>query len=177
MRGPDPGRAAASHPNPADVVFPTMKYLLSLLALAALVCAAPTLTLAASKKTPAATPAGATPAPTATPDPKNARPFPYHGDVDTVDASAKTFTFKSKEGNVRTFHVGDTAKVTKVSKDGPTADFSIVTVAAYAAGTCTKTGDRQYEIVTLHVGPKPAKKEKAAPATPAPKATPAAKAS
>jgi hypothetical protein len=152
-----------------------MKKLLSLLTLTALACAAPTLTLAAAKKTPTPAPAAATPAPApaSTPDPKSARPFPYHGDVDTVDASAKTFTFKSKEGNVRVFHVGDTAKVTKVSKDGPAADFNIVTVGAYAAGTCTKTGDRKYEIVTLHVGPKPAKKEKAVPAkaTPTPKAS------
>jgi hypothetical protein len=147
-----------------------MKKLFSLLTLAALACAAPTLALAAKKK-PDATPAAATPAPAATPEPSG-KPFPYHGDVDTVDASGKTFTFKSKEGNVRTFHVGDTAKVTKVSKDGPAADFSIVTVGAYAAGTCTKTGDRKYEVVTLHVGPKPAKKEKA---TPAAKATPAPK--
>jgi len=153
-----------------------MNKLFSLLTLAALACAAPTLALAAKKATPTPAPTAATPAPApaSTPEPKSARPFPYHGDVDTVDASAKTFTFKSKEGNVRTFHVGETAKVTKVSKDGPTADFSIVKVGAYAAGTCTKSGDRKYEIVTLHVGPKPAKKEKATPepkgpATPAPK--------
>ena len=122
----------------------------------------PTFALAASKKPPAATPApaGATPAP----EQKETRPFPYHGDVSTVDAAAKIFTMKSKEGNVRTFHVGETAKVTKVSKDGPAADFSIVTVGSYAAGTCTKAGDRKYEVVTLHIGPKPAKKEKASAA-------------
>jgi hypothetical protein len=90
-----------------------------------------------------------------------------------VDAETKTFTFKSKEGNVRTFHVGDTSKLTKVSKDGPAGDFSMITVGAYAAGTCTKAGDRKYENVTLHVGPKPAPKVKApkATATPAPKAS------
>ena len=153
-----------------------MKKLFSVLALAALACSAPTLALAAPKKTPtpSPTPAAATPTPVpaSTPDPKSARPFPYHGDIDTVDALAKTFTFKSKEGNVRVFHVGDTAKVTKVSKDGPAADFSIVTVGGYAAGTCTKVGDRRYEIVTLHVGPKPVKKATPAPkgpATPTPK--------
>jgi hypothetical protein len=145
-----------------------MKKLLSLLTLAALACSVPTLTFAAKKTTP--TPAPSTPAsaPSATPEAKSAKPFPYHGDVATVDAEAKTFTFKSKEGNVRTFHVGDTAKLTKVSKDGPAGDFSMITVGAYAAGTCTKTGDRKYEIVTLHVGPKPAPKVKAPKTTPAP---------
>jgi len=150
-----------------------MKKLLALLTIPALALAIPTVSSAASKKaTP--TPAAATPAPAgATPEPKEAKPFPYHGDVATVDASAKTFTFKSKEGNVRTFHVGDTAKITKGDKNGPAADFSIVTVGAYAAGTCTKTGAHEYEVVTLHVGEKPAPKSKATPAT---KATPAPKA-
>jgi hypothetical protein len=142
-----------------------MKKLFSLLTLAALACAAPTVASAA---------AAATPAPASSPAPKSVRPFPYYGDVDTVEASARTFTFKSKKGNVRTFHVGKTAKITKDSKDGPAADFSIVTVGAYAAGSCTKDGEGKYEVVTLHVGPKPAKKEKATPdpkgsATPAPK--------
>ena len=158
-----------------------MKKLLSLLTIPALALALPSLALGASKKPPAATPAPTTTPASATPAPeqKETRPFPYHAEIATVDAASKTFTFKSKEGNVRTFHVGDSAKVTKGSKDGPAADFSIVTVGGYAAGTCTKTGDHKYEVVTLHVGPKPPKKEKTTPAprtpatssaTPAPKA-------
>jgi hypothetical protein len=146
-----------------------MKKLLSLLTLAALACSVPTLAFAAKKTTP--TPAPSTPAPAAAPSatPAAKKAAPYYGDVATVDASAKTFTFKSQKGNVRTFHVGSTTKITKDSKDGPAADFSIVTVGAYAAGTCHKTGDNQYDVVTLHVGPKPAPKPKAPKATPAPK--------
>ena len=158
-----------------------MKKLLSLLTIPALACAMPPLAQAAAKKPPADAPS-ATPAPPTTPAPeqKEKRPFPFHDNVMSVDAAAKTFTMKSKEGNIRTFHVGDAAKVTKNSKDGPSADFSIVTVGAYAGGTCAKIGDHKYEVVTLFVRPRLLKKEKAAAAAKAPtvpesSATPASK--
>ena len=150
-----------------------MKKLLALLTIPALALALAIPASAASKKTPAGTPAAATPAP-ATPA-ASGKSSPYYGDVDTVDAAAKTFTFKSKKGNVRTFHVTEATKITKDSKDGPAADFSIVTVGAYAAGSCKKTADDQYDVVTLHVGAKPAPKTKATPAPKATTATPAPK--
>jgi hypothetical protein len=146
-----------------------MKYLLALLTISALALGAPMLASAAPKPAASdATPPAATPA--AAPDKPNT--FPFHGDVTAVDATAKTFTCKSKGGSERVFHVGENAKPTK---EGWSGDFSTITVGAYATGTCTKTGDRKFEVATLHIGTKPVKKATPSPkptVTPKPTATP-----
>jgi hypothetical protein len=138
-----------------------MKKLLTLLTISALAVGVPVPASAATKTTSSDTPTPAS-TPPAAPTPDKSRPFPFHGDVTAVDSTAKTFTCKSKGGNERVFHVGENAKPTK---EGWGGEFSSIIVGAYATGTCTKTGDRKFEVATLHIGTKPVKK-----ATPAPKA-------
>jgi hypothetical protein len=147
-----------------------MKKLLTLLAISVFafgfsmrVCAAPK---PSSSDAPSPT---ATPTPAATPAPDKSRPFPFHGDVSAVDSTAKTFTLKNKVGGSdRVFHVGENVKP---AKEGWSGEFSSITVGIFATGTCTKTGDRRFEVATLHIGTKPVKK---ATPTAKPNATPKA---
>lgn len=108
----------------------------------------------------AAAPAPAAAAPAADAK-KDGKPFPYHGDVAAADATAKTFTFKNKDGKERVFSVTDK---TEIEKDGAKSDFAAITVGAYAAGQCTKTAEGKFEAVSVKIGPKPAKKAKDAAA-------------
>jgi hypothetical protein len=91
---------------------------------------------------------------------KTAKPFPYRGEVASVDASAKTFTFKNKDGKERVFSVAEKAEI---DKDGAKADFAAVTVGAYAAGQCTKTAEGKFEATSVKIGAKPEKKGKGDP--------------
>ena len=90
----------------------------------------------------------------------------YYGDVASVDASAKTFTFKNKLGMERVFSVGAD---TKITKDGKPADFGAITVGAYATGSYKKTADGKLETAKVNIGPKPEKKAKPADEKPADK--------
>lgn len=144
-----------------------MKNLITLTIIAAI--GLPLSGFAAAEKKPAAAQAPAAEAkkpdaPAAKPDAAATKPFPYHGDVAAVDATAKTFTFKNKDGKERLFSVTDK---TEIEKDGAKADFAAITVGAYAAGQCNKSGEGKFEAVSVKIGPKPAKKAKDAAAKPA----------
>lgn len=141
-----------------------MKKLLTLTIVAAF--GLPLCSFAADKKPAAAAPAAPAPAAAAPAAAKSDKPFPYHGDVAAVDATAKTFTFKNKDGKERVFSVTDK---TEIEKDGAKADFAAITVGAYAAGQCTKSAEGKFDATSVKIGPKPAKKAKdaAAPAKPA----------
>jgi hypothetical protein len=102
-------------------------------------------------KKPAEKPADAKPAEAKDPS----RPLPYRGDVAAVDATAKTFTFKNKDGKERVFQVGADTKITKEDKP---ADFSAITVGAYATGSYKKGADGKLEVASVKIGPKPEKK-------------------
>ena len=117
--------------------------------------------VAALAQAPAASPA-ASPA-------KKPRNPPYRGNIDTADASAKTFTIKGKK-NTRTFTVTPTTKLLK--RAGGDATFADLKTGEYVTGSCKKTGENVYEAISVKVGPKPV----AAAASPAPAASPAASA-
>ncbi len=89
------------------------------------------------------------------------RLIPYHGKVDSVDATAKTFTIKGKEKD-RVFSVTDK---TTIMKDGAAADLAALTAGEEVHGSAKKTGDN-WEAVKVTVGAKAkgAKKEEAKPA-------------
>ena len=147
-----------------------MKKLFTFLTISALALSVSMAASATPKPSASDTPA---PAATPSPTPEKAHPFPFHGEVAAADSTAKTFTVKSKDGRERVFHVGDNAKPT--TKDGWSGDFGSITVGAYATGTCTKTGNQKFEIISLHIGTKPVKKTTPTPkptATPKPSATP-----
>lgn len=121
------------------------------------------LPMAAFAQAPAASPA-ASPA-------KKPRNPPYRGNVDTADASAKTFTIKGKK-NTRTFTVTPTTKLLK--RAGGEAAFEDLKTGEYVTGTAKKTGENAYEALSVKVGPKlePAAPAAASPAS-SPEATPA----
>lgn len=134
-----------------------MTKLLSLSLLAALSVGLSTTTFAAEKKK--MEPAAATPAPdakksaeAATPKPKKDGPLPYQGKVDTLDAKAKKFTTKTKDGKVHTFTLTDKTVILK--NDAP-AKFDDVTVGETVRGTRLKKGEGEWEVVKLIIGAKP----------------------
>lgn len=85
-----------------------------------------------------------------------ARALPYHGDVAAVDAATRTFTFKNKDGKERVFRVSDT---TAIMAGGAKADFSAITMGAYATGQYSKAADGKLEAISVKIAPKPEKKE------------------
>ncbi|MEA3210238.1 MAG: hypothetical protein QOE70_3295 [Chthoniobacter sp.] len=93
--------------------------------------------------------------PAAKEEAKAGKAVPYHGDVASVDTSAKSFTFKNKAGTERVFGVNDK---TEITKDGTKADFAAITVGAYATGQYIKGADGKLEAVSVKIAPKPAKK-------------------
>lgn len=84
------------------------------------------------------------------------RALPYHGDVAAVDAASRTFTFKNKDGKERVFRVSDT---TSIMAGGAKADFSAITMGAYATGQYSKAADGKLEAISVKIAPKPEKKE------------------
>lgn len=114
--------------------------------------------VAASAQAPAASPA-ASPA-------KKPRNPPYRGNIDTADASAKTFTIKGKK-NTRTFTVTPTTKLLK--RAGGDAAFEDLKTGEYVTGSAKKTGENAYEALSVKVGPKP---EPAASAAASPASSP-----
>jgi hypothetical protein len=159
----------------------TMKKLITIMSVTAFALTLPIGAGAAEKKEKAAEkPAAEKPAdaakkpadakPAEAKDPS--RPLPYRGDVAAVDASAKTFTFKNKDGTERVFHVGAD---TKISKDDKPADFAAITVGAYATGSYKKGADGKLEAGSVKIGPKPEKKPAEGADKPAEKKPEAAK--
>ena len=150
-----------------------MKKFLTLLTLAAF-AALPATTFAAAKKeaaAPAATPAPATPAKPAAAKPAVAKPMAMYTRADTIDAAAKTFTTKRKDGvevkNVLT-------DKTEIKNGEAAAKLEDIKVGDYVSGSRLKKSETEYEVVKISkFGPK-AEKKAAAPAAPA-AATPAPK--
>ena len=152
-----------------------MKKLLTILTLTAF-AALPATTFAATKKeaAPAATPA---PAAAAAAKPVAAKPaaapksLPMYSRADTIDAAAKTFTSKRKDG-VEVKHV--LTDKTEIKNGEAAATLADIKVGDYVSGSRIKKSETEYEVVKISkFGPKAEKKEKAAapaaPATPAPK--------
>lgn len=82
---------------------------------------------------------------------KKPRNPPYRGNIDTADASAKTFTIKGKK-NTRTFTITPNTKLLK--RAGGEAAFEDLKTGEYVTGTAKKTGENAYEALSVKVGPK-----------------------
>lgn len=138
--------------------------LLALLALA--VFAAPT--FAADKKEAKASdkPAAEKPEGAGAPVEKKAadatRLLPFQGKVAAVDAAAKTFTIKNKDGRENVFAISEKTKIEKA--DGTAGAIDDIKADEVVRGTRTKAGEGKWDAVKVMLGAKP-KKEGAAPAT------------
>jgi hypothetical protein len=116
-----------------------MKVLLTLLTAAAL-CALPGHANAAEKK-PAAAAKDATAKATG-----QAKAMPFSARADTIDAKAKTFTMKRKDGVEVKNVVSDTTEI----KNGETAaKFGDIKAGNYVSGTRLKKNDTEYEVVKI----------------------------
>jgi hypothetical protein len=80
----------------------------------------------------------------------SARGIPYHGKIDSVDASAKTFTITGKSGT-RTFMMTDD---TKVMKDGATAMATDVMAGEMVRGQYMKKSDGMMVAKSVMLGAK-----------------------
>ncbi len=92
------------------------------------------------------------PAPAEKGEKKATKHLPFHGKVDAVDKTAKTL----KVGE-RTFHVTSTTKITKAGKPAILDD---ATVGEEVAGSYHEGEQGQLEVMSLRIGPKPAKEGK-----------------
>jgi hypothetical protein len=108
----------------------------------------------------------ATPAPAAAPaaapaekaEKKANRPLPMHTRVDSLDAKAKTFTMKRKDG-VEVKHV--VTATTEIKNGDAAAKFEDIKVGDYVNGLRLKKSETEYEVVKItKIGPPPPKKEK-----------------
>lgn len=133
-----------------------MKKLLFTLTLAAALAVGSQSTFAETKKASA-------PAPVPAEKPKSDKPLPMHTIVDSIDASAKSFTHKNKDGKEVKFVT--TAK-TDFKNDGKEAKFEDIKVGNEVNGSRIKKSDTEYEVVkTTYIGtPKPKAAKPAAPA-------------
>jgi hypothetical protein len=107
----------------------------------------------------------ATPAPAAgttkaaeKPETKADRPMPMHTRVDSIDAKAKTFTQKRRDG-VEVKHV--VTATTEIKNGDAAAKFEDIKVGDYVNGLRLKKGVAEYEVVKItKIGPPAPKKEK-----------------
>ncbi len=91
---------------------------------------------------------------------KAGKPLPMNARVDSIDASAKTFTMKRKDG-VELKHV--LAASAEIKNNGADAKFSDVKVGDMVAGLRNKKSDTEYEVVKItKFGPAAPKAPKAA---------------
>ena len=123
-----------------------MKKLLSIVTLAALALALPSVSFAAKKApaAPAATPAAATPAPAATP--AAAKPIPLYSEVSSIDAAGKSWTHKNKDGKEVKFVLTDT---TEIKQKGVPAKFEDIKVGDWVSGVRLKKSETEYEVVKI----------------------------
>ena len=78
--------------------------------------------------------------------------------VDSLDAKAKTFTMKRKDG-VEVKHV--VAATTEIKNGDAAAKFEDIKVGDYVSGLRNKKSDTEYEVVKItKIGPATPKKEK-----------------
>jgi len=92
------------------------------------------------------------PAPSEKGEKKAAKHLPFHGKVEAVDKNAKTL----KVGE-RTFHVTSTTKITKAGKPAILED---ATVGEEVGGSYHEGEEGKLEVLSLRIGPKPAKEGK-----------------
>ncbi len=121
-----------------------MKKLLTTLSVIALSLSVPCASLAQEKKEGAGAPAEKKEA--------GARTLPFQGKVSSVDAAAKTFKTKNKDGKENTFTV--TEKTQIQHGDGTTATIGDIKVDETVRGSRVKTGDNQWEAVKVTIGAK-----------------------
>ena len=92
------------------------------------------------------------PAPAEKGEKKATKHLPFHGKVDTIDKNAKTL----KVGE-RTFHVTSTTRITKAGKPAILDDAA---VGDEVAGSYHEGEEGALEVMSLRIGPKPAKEGK-----------------
>lgn len=95
--------------------------------------------------------------------PTSTKPLPYRGTVAAVDAAAKTFTTKNKDGKENVFHVTDK---TVIMKDKSSATFADIKEGEAVRGTRIKKGDQNWEAVKVLIGAKAAAEPKTESAKP-----------
>ncbi len=78
--------------------------------------------------------------------------LPYQGKVASVDAAAKTFTTKNKDGKENVFSVTDKTKIEKA--DGSAATLADLKADDVVRGSRTKISDGKWEAVKLIIGAK-----------------------
>jgi hypothetical protein len=89
---------------------------------------------------------------------KAGRPLPMNARVDSIDASAKSFTMKRRDG-VEVKHV--VAASAEIKNNGADAKFADIKVGDYVAGLRNKKSDTEYEVVKItKFGPAAPKKAK-----------------
>ncbi len=79
------------------------------------------------------------------------KPLPFQIDIATVNAKKKMFTSKNKDGKVVTFHITDR---TEITKNGVVAKVSDLKAGEHIRGTRFKTGEADWEVIKVMIGPK-----------------------
>lgn len=141
------------------------KHLLTTLA-AALALAVPTFAAPKKEAKPAAEKPAAEQPETAAPAaekkaPDPTKPMPYQGKVSAVDAAAKTFTTKNKDGKENVFAITEKTKIEKA--DGTAGTIEDIKPEEVVRGSRMKTGDGKWDAVKVTIGAKPKKEAAAAP--------------
>lgn len=139
-----------------------MKKLLTLTLATTLALGLPTIAFAQKKKMPAeAKKAEAKPEAAAAPAAEKntaTKSLPMNARVDSMDASAKTFTMKRKDG-VEVKHILTDA--TEIKNSGADAKLEDIKVGDWVSGSRTKKSNNEYEVVKItKFGPSRAKREK-----------------
>lgn len=148
-----------------------MKKLLSILTVSAIALSLPAASFAADKKDQAAK-TGDTGKPSAEKAPATSpeaaaekvagegKALPMNSRADSIDAAAKTFTHKKKDG-VEVKHV--VTSTTEIKNGDAAAKFEDIKVGDYVSGLRKKKSDTEYEVVKItKFGAKAEKKEGAA---------------
>jgi hypothetical protein len=107
------------------------------------------------KKVAAEKPAAKTAEPAKAAEKKEAatsRTLPYQGEVDAVDATAKTFTLKNKDGKEHVFAVGEKTQLLKA--DNTAATFDDIKVGEWVRGSRVKIADGKWDAVKVTIGKK-----------------------
>lgn len=139
-----------------------LKYILPL-ALAAVSLSTPLAVVGAETKPAApATEKPAAPAAPAAEEKKDAtaKTLPFQGKVASVDATAKTFTTKNKDGKENVFSVTEKTKVEKA--DGTAATLADLKADDVVRGSRIKLSEGKWEVVKLIIGAKDGDAAKAA---------------
>src|SRR5207244_4378089 len=120
-------------------------------AIAALILASPFNARAAEKKADAA-PAEKTATTAEEKKESAAKSLPFKGKVATVDAKARTFTTKTKEGKENVFTITEKTKIEKA--DGSAGTINDIVVDESVRRTRVKLGEAKWEVVKVTLGKK-----------------------